>query len=169
VNALYKNVKKINLFNLWPIYALSRYGYTIALLFILATIAIDLVFTFLGAQALGLTYIVYTLIVSLVVFIAPLLGINNRLRNEKIQELQRLGIQLNSVYNETESAVQSRKLAKVPALRTASGALKDQMEAVEKVATWPWNSGSLRNLLLPVLLPLFLAILQRYILSFLGL
>lgn len=168
VNSLYKNVKKLNLFNLWPIYALSRYGYTIALLFILATVLIDLVFTLLGAQAIGLTYIVFTLIVSLVVFIAPLLGINNRLRTEKGHELQRLGIQLNSIYNETETAVRSRKLAKVPALRTASGALKDQIEAVQKVATWPWNPGSVRNLLLPVLLPLFLAIVQRYILTFLG-
>jgi hypothetical protein len=168
VNALYKNVKKINLFNLWPIYALSRYGYTIALLFILATVVIDLVLTLIGAQALGLTYIVYTLIVSLVVFIAPLLGINNRLRNEKADELQRLGIQLNSVYNETESAVRSRKLAKVPALRNASAALNEQMEAVQKVATWPWNPGSLRNLFLPVFLPLALAVLQRYLFNFLG-
>jgi hypothetical protein len=168
VNALYKNVKKINLFNLWPIYALSRYGYTIALLFILATVLIDLVFTLLGVQAIGLSYIVYTMIVSLIVFIAPLMGINTRLRSEKANELQRLGVQLNSIYNETETAVRSRKLAKVPALRAASGALKEQMESVQKVATWPWNPGSLRNLLLPVLLPLFLAILQRYVLSFLG-
>lgn len=168
VNALYKDVKKINLFNLWPIYALSRYGYTLAFAFILVTVMIDLVFTLLGVEAVGLTYIIYTLITSLVIFLAPLVGINARLRREKAQELQRLGDQLNSVYNETEGAVRSRKLATVPALRNAAGAIKEQMEAVQKVATWPWNPGSLRNLLLPVLLPLFLAVVQRYLLSFLG-
>lgn len=168
VNALYKDVKKINLFNLSPIYALSRYGYTIAFVFILVTVVIDLIFTILGTEAIGLTYIIYTVIISLVVFLAPLIGINNRLRTEKSNELQRLGIQLDSVYNETEAAVRNRKLAKVPALRTASAALNERMEAVKKVATWPWNPGSLRNLLLPVLLPLFLAVLQRYLLTFLG-
>jgi hypothetical protein len=168
VNALYKSVKNVNLFNLWPIYALSRYGYTIALLFILATVLIDLLFRLLTGTDLGFVYIVYTLIISLVVFLAPLIGINNRLRIEKAHELQRLGDQLDSVYSETEAAVRNRKLSKVPALRNASSALKDQMEAIQKVATWPWNPGSLRNLLLPLLLPLLIAILQRYVLSFLG-
>lgn len=168
VNALYKNVKNINLFNLFPIYALSRYGYTIALLFVLATVVIDLLFRFLGGADLGFIYIVYTLIISLVVFIAPLLGINRRIRREKEEELQRLGVQLESVYSETEAAVRNRKLAKVLPLRAAAGALKEQMDAVQKVAPWPWNPGSLRNLFLPILLPLFIAILQRYVLTFLG-
>jgi len=42
------------------------------------------------------------------------------------------------------------------------------MDTVQKVPTWPWNPGSLRNLLLPVLLPLFIAILQRYVVTLLG-
>lgn len=168
VDVLYKNVKSINLFNLWPIYSLSRYGYTLALVFILVTVLVDLVFRAVGGEGIAFAYIVYTVIVSLLVFLAPLFGINNRLRTEKAHELQRLGIQLNSIYNETETAVRSRKLTKVPELRNASSALKDQMETVLKVATWPWNPGSLRNLLLPILLPLFIAILQRYVLSFLG-
>jgi hypothetical protein len=168
VNALYKEVKNINLFNLWPVYALSRYGYTIALLFVLSTVLIGIVFRLLGGADLGYVYIIYTLAISLVVFIAPLLGINTRLRRQKEQDLQRLGVQLNGIYQETETAVRSRKLAKVSALKTAASALKEQMDAIQKVATWPWNPGSLRNLLLPVLLPLFIAILQRYVLSFLG-
>ncbi len=168
VNKLYKDVKKINLFNLWPIYALSRYGYTIALLFIVVTVVIDLVFRLVGGADLGTVYLVYTVLVSLIVFIAPLIGINRRLRREKEGELQRLGVQLNSVYTETEAAVRRRKLGKVNPLRIAAGALKDQMDAVQKVATWPWNPGSLRNLLLPVLLPLFIAILQRFVLTWLG-
>ncbi len=168
VNKLYKNVKRINLFNLWPIYALSRYGYTLALLFIVATVIIDIAFRLLGGADLPVGIIIYTLVISLIVFIAPLMGINRRIRREKEQELQRLGTQLNTIYDETEAAVRARKLAKVTPLRSAAGALKEQMDAVQKVATWPWNPGSLRNLFLPILLPLFIAILQRYVLTFLG-
>jgi hypothetical protein len=161
-------VKKINLFNLWPIYALSRYGYTLALVFIVVTVFIDIAFRLLGGADLPVGIMIYTLALSLVIFIAPLIGINHRLRREKDQELQRLGIQLNTVYNETEEAVRRRKLAKVMPLRSAAAALKEQMEAVQKVATWPWNPGSVRNLFLPILLPLFIAIMQRYVLTFLG-
>lgn len=153
---------------MWPIYALSRYGYTLALLFILTTVLIDVIFRFLGGADLPVGIIIYTLVISLIVFIAPLLGINRRIRREKERELQRLGIQLDAIYSETEAMVRGRKLAKVTPLRTAASALKEQMESIQKVATVPWNPGSLRNLFLPVLLPLFLAILQRYVLSFLG-
>ena len=97
-----------------------------------------------------------------------MLGINARLRREKQSDLQRMGSELNAIYQETEAAIRSRKLAKVPALKTASSALREQMDTVQKVPTWPWNPGSLRNLLLPVLLPLFIAILQRYVVTLLG-
>lgn len=168
VNKLYGGLGKVNLFNLWPIYALSRYGYTLALVFVIVVILFDLVFIALGAGDIGLNYILYTFAFSLLIFLVPLFGINARLRREKELELQRLGVQLDSIYTETASAVRSRKLTQVPALRNAAGALKDQMEAVQKVATWPWNPGSLRNLFLPILLPLFIAVLQRYVLSALG-
>jgi hypothetical protein len=168
VSQLYKQVKKINLFSLGPIYALSRYGYLLALLTAVAATILDLINRFGGGPGLPLENIVYQGIIALAVFLIPLVGINNRLRTEKAQELQRLGDQLNSVYNETEAAVRRRKLAKVGDLRNASAALREQIDSVQKVATWPWNPGSLRNLLLPVLLPLFLAVLQRYLLNFLG-
>jgi hypothetical protein len=168
VNKLYSSVKKVNLFNLWPIYALSRYGYIIALAFIVVTIVIDVVFTALGGAGIGFSYILYTLVVSLIIFLAPLFGINARLRREKEFELQRLGVHLNGIYDEIETAVRRRKLNRVDELRTTATAIREQMESIQKVATWPWNPGSVRNLLLPILLPLFVAVLQRYVLSALG-
>jgi hypothetical protein len=168
VNKLYGSVSKVNLFNLWPIYALSRYGYTIALVFVVVTILIDVVFTALGAGGIGLSYIMYTLVLSLIIFLAPLFGINRRLRNEKQRVLARLGSELDSVYQESETAVRSRKFSQLANLRVAAAATREQMDSVTKIATWPWDPGSVRNLLLPVLLPLFIAVLQRYLLSALG-
>jgi len=168
VNSLYKDIKRINLFNLWPVYALSRYGYTLAFLFILTTVLFDVVIRLDGGAGLPFGNILYSLVVALIVFLAPVLGINVRLRREKQSDLQRMGSELNAIYQETEAAIRSRKLAKVPALKTASSALREQMDTVQKVPTWPWNPGSLRNLLLPVLLPLFIAILQRYVVTLLG-
>jgi hypothetical protein len=169
VNHLYKGVKHINLFALQPIYSLSRYGYSLALLVAVGATILDLINRLSGGTGLPLENILYQGIIALAVFLIPLFGISSRIRAEKAQELHRLGTELNSVYNDLESSVHSRKLARVPALQAASIALKEQMETVQKVATWPWNPGSLRKLLLPVLLPLFLAVLQRYLLIFLGL
>jgi hypothetical protein len=168
VNRLYKEIKKVNLFNLWPVYALSRFGYTIAFYFILFTVVFYALINLITGTGFGLSEVIYTALISILVFVAPLFGINARLRRAKEHELQRLGTELNAVYAEAETAVHKRKLDKVGGLRTAAGAMREQIEAVQKVATWPWNPGSMRNLLLPVLLPLFIAVLQRYVLSFLG-
>jgi hypothetical protein len=168
VNQLYREVKKINLFNLWPVYALSRYGYTLAFYIILSTALIYVVIDLVSGSGFAVGQVLYSAVFALIIFWGPLLGINSRLRKEKENQLQKIGSELSSVYAETETAIHKRNLGKVSALRNAAAALKEQMESVQKVATWPWNPGSVRNLLLPVLLPLFIAILQRYVLSFLG-
>jgi hypothetical protein len=168
VNQLYKEVTKINLFNLWPVYALSRYGYTLAFYFILATVIIYVVIIPLSGSGFSLGQVIYSVLLSILIFIGPLFGINARLRREKELELQRLGVHINGIYDEIETAVRRRKLNRVNELRTAATAIREQMESIQKVATWPWNPGSVRNLLLPILLPLFVAVLQRYVLSALG-
>lgn len=105
---------------------------------------------------------------ALIAFIAPLLGINRRLRDEKSLALQRLGISLEQVLRESTRFIQEQQLERVAALRTASGTLREHQQAVREVATWPWSPGSLRNLVLPILLPLLISILQRYVIGLLG-
>jgi hypothetical protein len=169
INTLYREIDQINLFNLWPVYALSRYGYSLAMLTIVSIVLLDGVLRLVGGNDLPFYTIVYTVFLGLLVFIVPLLGINRRLQREKQRDLQRLGIELKSLYDEIEKAISERTLEKVNTLQSAVNSLRTQMEAVQKVATWPWTPGSLRNLLLPILLPLLIAILQRYVLSWLNL
>lgn len=169
VNALYKDVEKINLFNLWPIYALSRYGYTLAMLIILNAVVSDLLTRLSGGAELGLFFtFIYPLVLSLFVFLVPLIGMNRRLHQEKVRTLQGLGDQLNGVYDDITRAVRERELEKIASLIMVSTAIEKLMNEVQKVATWPWNPGSLRNLLVTISLPLLVAILQRFVLTWLG-
>lgn len=169
VNSLYKNVEKINLFNLWPIYALSRYGYTMSMLIILNTVLSDLITRLSGGEELGLVFtIIYPLVLVLIMFLAPLIGMNRRLRQEKEKILQDLGDELNGVYDEITSAVRKRESDKIASLNIVSSAIVNQMNEVQKVAIWPWKPGSLRNLLVTISLPLLVAIMERYVLTWLG-
>jgi hypothetical protein len=167
LNFHYKSVKDINLFNLGPIYALTGYGYNLAFFGILLVVAIDIV-DLLQGNRFDLANNMVSVILVVVLFVSPTLGISRRIRAEKTKDLRDLGTQLNGLYDETSAAVRGRKLDKVPSLNSAAIALERQIEKVQKVATWPWNPGSLRNLLLPIMLPLAVAILQRYVLTALG-
>jgi hypothetical protein len=77
-------------------------------------------------------------------------------------------LQIEGIHNKVKLAVNQNKLAKLGELRTAASTLKEQLDFVQKLPTWPWNPGTLRNLLLPITLPLLVAIMQRYVLTWLG-
>jgi len=64
--------------------------------------------------------------------------------------------------------VRSRKFAQVDKLRNSIPALKDQLEIVRRSSTWPWQPETLRNLLTPMLIPVVVYILQRYLGALLG-
>lgn len=164
---LYNEIKDINLFNLKPVYALSRYSYSYAFIGMLTVVLIDSV-SLLQHESIDWANHILSLGLVLVLLVAPTLGIGRRLRAEKDKDLQYLGNQLNSLYDETSLMVKRRKLATIPQLNSAAMALERQIEKVQKIPTWPWNPGSLRNLFIPVLLPLLIAILQRYALTLLG-
>lgn len=173
MNRLFAEVKTINLFNLWPIYALSRYGANLGMIFILAASLIVSLFLLGSSQTSFLhsfsTFIIFnSLSAALIIFLTPLAGINRRLRREKENVLHRLGDEMKVLFDETEAAIKAREAGRIGEFRTASSALREQMEAVQKIPTWPWNPGTLRNLFLPILLPLLIAILQRYVLTALG-
>lgn len=173
MNRLFAEVKAINLFNLWPIYALSRYGANLGMIFIAAASLIVSLFL-LGSEEtsflrpLSIFIVFNSLVASLIIFLAPLAGINRRLRREKENVLHRLGDEMKVLFDETEAAIKAREAGRIGEFRTASSALREQMEAVQKIPTWPWNPGTLRNLFLPILLPLLITILQRYVLTALG-
>ncbi|TAK12794.1 MAG: hypothetical protein EPO32_07570 [Anaerolineae bacterium] len=173
INHLFAEVKDVNLFNLWPIYALSRYGANLGMIFIGAASVVASLFL-LGTEPSSFlrpfaTFVIMnSLAAALIIFLTPLVGINRRLRREKENVLHRLGDEMKLLFDETEAAIKAREAGRIGEFRTASSALREQMEAVQKIPTWPWNPGTLRNLFLPILLPLLIAILQRYVLTALG-
>lgn len=173
MNRLFAEVKDINLFNLWPIYALSRYGSNLGMIFI-GTASVVASLFLLGTEPTSFlrpfaTFVVFNSVTAaLIIFLTPLVGINRRLRREKEDILHRLGDELKILFAETEAAVRERATPRISDLRAASAAVREQMEAIQKIPTWPWNPGTLRNLFLPIMLPLLIAILQRYVLTALG-
>lgn len=168
LNTLYKDVKEINLFNLRPIYALSRYSYSFAFIGVITVVVFD-TFSLMQGERFDLQNHLISAALVIVALVAPTLGISRRLRTEKEKDLQDLGTQLKSIFDETTAAVKGRKLNKITGLSSAAAALERQIEKVHKVGTLPWDPGSLRNLLLPILVPLLIAVLQRYLIGMLGL
>ncbi len=161
---------KVNLFDPSPVYALSRYAsqVSVALLIInyvllYASLPDELLF-----EPAAIVFQIIVVSASLAYFFAPLASINQRMRRAKERLLAELGRDLEEVYGRVHAAVQSKKFAHLGELRNSIAALKDELEIIRRIPTWPWQPDTLRNLFTPMLLPVIVYLAQRFFGSALG-
>ena len=160
---------EVNIFNTIPLYALSRYASqsTLTLLFlnyILILISLpEFLLTPYGFSALLLVFAP-----TLILFFAPLSSVNRRMREEKDRLLAELGKDLDEVFAAAHQAARRKDYARLDKMHNAASILKDGWEIVRKISTWPWEPETMRNLLVPFLIPVIAFLVQRYLGSLLG-
>lgn len=160
----------IDIFNPTPVYALSRYASQASIALIVVNYA--LVFSSLPALLTtpeGFVYQITIIGLSLIYFFAPLTSINQRLRREKERLLAEIGEDLEDVHKRVHTAVKKRKFSVVNELRNTVSTLKDQQDIVQRIPAWPWRPDTLRNLLTPLLIPILVYLVQRFLGGLFGL
>lgn len=159
----------VDIFNPMPVYAMSRYASQAAVVLFVINYALmvssipDILFT-----PLGLVYQILIIGPSLIYFFAPLASVNQRMRAAKGELLAELGGDVKRVVQRIHAGVGKLQFGKVNEMRATIGALKDELEIVQKIPTWPWQPETLRNLLAPLLLPIFIYLAQRYLGTLFG-
>jgi hypothetical protein len=167
VRQLYRELPRVSLFYHTPIYSLSRYTGWASFMW--------LSFAVVGTYLVAPEVVEYNLalaapftIFGLLTFFLPLREIQVRLRREKREVQDELNRQLENIFTKTRQVVGQGKSTEVPELEVASKAIQNQLEYVRKMPTWPWNPGTLRNVLIPILIPITVAILQALISRYMG-
>ena len=159
----------VSLFDPSPVYALSRYASqaSVGLLIINFALVYASIPTVMFEPA-ALIYYFLTLGGSLVYFFGPLNSIHARMRKEKGRLMAEIGRDLEDVYQQVHTSVRTGKFRHVDEIRNSIPALKDQLEIVRRSPTWPWQPETLRNLITPMLIPVIVYLVQRYLGSVLG-
>lgn len=154
----------VDIFNPSAVYILSRYAsqVSIALLIITYGLLLSSLPTLLF-NPVGFLYQILIIVPSLVFFFAPLASINQRMRREKEKLLAEIGKDQKAINAKLHVSVNSKKYVYLSELRTAVSALKDQREVVQKLPTWPWQTDTLRNLFTPLLIPITVYLIQRFL------
>lgn len=162
--------RNVDIFNPRPIYALSRYMSLISIMILFIVYGLQAVaFPSLLFTPVGLVLQVLTVGAAFAIFFFPLTDVNRTMRRAKENLLDELNKDLKNVQQRVHHSVQSQKLAKISELRTAVAALKDEIEVLHKIRTWPWQTETLRNLLTPLLIPIVVYLIQRFLGGMLGL
>lgn len=161
VYSIYENHTRIDLYNRHPLYALSALsantaigGTLVSYAWLTAnnSFATDM-FTLVTASLMAL--------LGITVFRLPLQGIHNRLEREKGRVMAAAGQRLRRSTAELNQHIDAQQYDQVaPIMQTVAG-LREELDRLDKIPTWPWQPGLLRNVVSAILLPLLLWLLTR--------
>ena len=165
INELYKQVKKPNLFNLYPLQSLSRVTLFIAAFMVLVVnvnLALEL---FLGTQTQSsgdvIAVYIFGLTIALVVFVVPLLGMRRKIEAEKRALLAENAHQIENLRFSLQKELRRKKLQNISELEKALSALFALRANILAVPALPWTPGTFRNFATAVVLPLVIWLAQR--------
>ncbi len=161
----------INIFNLSAIYTLSRFLSQSSLLIVAIFVGLGLT----GQDAIEyyseprfIAILILIFASFLAFFLYQLTGIRERLETEKSLKLKNAAANLDEIYSRINEEADRGNFAKVAELQSAATSLKGNWETIRKLSTWPWEPVTLRNFLLPLLLPVIVYLLQQYMARVLG-
>ena len=165
INRLYRKVKHINLFNLGPLYVLSRFTSRVGMLFILYLVVNSFTTGAWGSQETGDAiagfYLVFNGLIAVLAFVLPLWGIHVRMAAVK----EAASTENNQMIQEHFSAIQKNvkqgRIDKVTALRAGNAALLEYRAELSKISTWPWDIATLRTFVTALAVPMTVWVVQQ--------
>jgi len=105
---------------------------------------------------------------ALVMVLAPLWGIHQRLSLAKQDALEENSFQIERAQRKLYAAIDQDKYTNIGGLDSALDSINKVRDQLASVPTWPWAAGTFRNFLSAVFLPMLLWALQLALGRFLG-
>ncbi|KRT76486.1 MAG: hypothetical protein XU14_C0044G0018 [Armatimonadetes bacterium CSP1-3] len=160
VNDLHRQASQINLFRLAPVHALASLTAR-AGIGLVAFIAFNGLVEGLNVTGSNLFALIVMGILAILVFIAPLLGMRNRLKDEKARLLSETNEAIQVTIGRIQNRVNSNEYENISGLNIAMSALVVQRDLVKGISTWPWEPSTLSGFASTLLLPIFLWLVTR--------
>ena len=169
VNVIYTQHTRINLFQLRPLYALMRLSWITAIGFgIYAIIGVavtptNAIGTAAVMQAIG---VLPAPIAPFFIFLMPLWGIHRLLAAEKGRLLDNNQAAVEYIMNEVHQRVRVQSQDDIDNLQKLLNALETEARLLKGIPTWPWPAETLSSVIATLLFPLFIWLLQQFLLRF---
>jgi len=171
VASVHRMAKRVNLFQLAPVYSFSTLTSRTGIAIIL-TLSAGYVFLSYatGVSAVGVSLIdvvimVFMFLVALACFVLPLSSMHNRLSHEKSRVLAEVNRRLEASINVVHERLDNGEFQTMDQLEKALANLITERKVLAEVSTWPWRPETLRGFLstlaLPIVLYLITAVLGR--------
>jgi hypothetical protein len=154
---------KINLFHQNELYAFSRVSASTAIGLVL-TSPIWLLFD-RGLVNLIINFVFS--IMALIIFVTPLVGAHTLLKRQKDQLLKQSLKNKETLINDLFTKLEQGKLKEIQLIEGALSGLDKAHSDIRKISTWPWQIGTVRQIIGAISLPITIWLIQYFLSSFL--
>lgn len=169
VSAVYDRARRLDLFNLTPLYAFSALAARTAIAWAFALYLSAVLFPQLLGNWIAVVVLLLQVVLLMAVFTLPLIGIHRRISSAKDQALNEVSASLHRAIRELNRRTEPLALEDMDALNKLVTGLIASREVVAKVPTWPWSSGTPLAVASALLLPVGLYLVQRLAERLIGL
>jgi hypothetical protein len=155
---------RINLFHQNELYAFSRVS---------ASTAIGLVLTspiwlLLDRGLINLIINSVFSIMALIIFVTPLVGAHALLKRQKDQLLKQCQHNKEVLINDLFIKLEQGKLKEIQLIEGALSGLDKAHNDIHKISTWPWQMGTVRQIIGAISLPITIWLIQYFLSGFLS-
>jgi hypothetical protein len=168
INQTYQAHARINLYRLQPLYAFSAPAAMTAAGLLLFNYAWFATAPALLSQWVSLAMGAFFALVATATFALPLLGIHRRLVDEKKRLISESAGRFEEVVAELHQRVDRRELSQMDDLNKTLLSLDLEQGALRRVATWPWEAGTLRGVVATLVLPVVIWMIQYVLQKLFG-
>jgi hypothetical protein len=166
VSRIHATVTRINLFQRDPLYAFSGLTARTAMGYLLiADTAVLIMYEFvLEADPMTVGIMAFMMVLAALTFVLPLLGMHRRMVEEKTRLESEARQRLEAAIAELHRRVDGGGFTEIMSeLKSAIESLEIELDLLGKIPTWPWQPGTLRVALSPLLLPVAVWLIQRFL------
>jgi hypothetical protein len=168
INEIYTKHTHINLFRIKPLYAFSNLSALTAGCIATITYGWMLVNPDQELNAPSIVLNVIILLLALVTFLWPQLGIHSIQVKEKDRLVEEANQRLEKIMLEIHKCVDGGKLGKMAELNMAIRTVEIELSNLKGIHTWPWQPETVRWLITALVLPLGLWFIQFLLQHLLG-
>ena len=160
---LHQKASEINLFDLAPTHAFANLTAraSLGLIGLVLFIALGGIVEQAGLDETQLVFIAVMGILAVAMFFLPLLGMRNRLKDEKALLLRQTNLRIQQTTGRIHDQVDSNRHENISDLKEAMSALIEERNLLIGLSTWPWDPGTFRGFATTILLPILLWLVTR--------
>lgn len=160
INRTIDRYARINLFDAAPFYAFSGLTARMAFSLVLLTTLNFMVVPTRLNDPVDIGFILWSALIAGAVFLAPLIGIHNRLEDEKARWLGETAQRIQTVIAEQHRIADARHFGDASDLSDLLGGLEIENRTIERITTWPWQPDTFRIVITALFFPIVLFVIQ---------